>query len=79
MDGDNFSLAEQFKDHSRIRKDNAPENMGVIRHMALNVLRGAPNAKKSSPSNNIERQRAAMDNRYLEEVMRGAGLGNAEI
>jgi predicted transposase YbfD/YdcC len=67
------------QDHSRIRKDNAPENMGVLRHMALNILHGAPNAKKSSPSINLKRQRASMDNRYLEKIMSAAGLAGPDI
>lgn len=62
------------QDGSRIRTGNAPENFGVLRHIAMNILRGAPNAKKSSPSNNLKRMRAGMDSAYLEEVMRTAGL-----
>ena len=62
------------QDHSRIRKDNAPENFNVLRHMAMNLLRGAPDAKKSSPSNNLKRLRAASDNQYLAKIMRCDGL-----
>lgn len=29
------------EDNSRIRKDNAPENMAMVRHIVLNLLRGA--------------------------------------
>jgi len=29
------------EDNSRIRKDNAPENMAMVRHIILNLLQGA--------------------------------------
>ena len=29
------------EDHSRVRKDHAPENMAMVRHIVLNLLRGA--------------------------------------
>lgn len=29
------------EDNSRVRKDNAPENMAMVRHIVLNLLRGA--------------------------------------
>ena len=67
------------QDHSRIRKDNAPENIAVLRHMALNILRGAPNAKKSSPSINLKRQRAGMDTQYLENALVSACLAGPDI
>jgi predicted transposase YbfD/YdcC len=62
------------QDKSRIRTGNGAENMGVLRHIAINILKNAPNAKKSSPSNNLKRMRAAMDTDYLTEVMKSAGL-----
>lgn len=62
------------QDKSRIRTGNGPENIGILRHIAVNILKNAPNAKKSSPSNNLKRMRAAMDTDYLTEVMKGAGL-----
>ena len=67
------------QDRSRIRKNHAPENFGVLRHIAMNILRGAPFAKKSSPSNNLKRIRAAADTEYLAEIMRGTGLENSSI
>jgi len=27
------------EDHSRVRKDHAPENFAIIRHMAINMLK----------------------------------------
>lgn len=62
------------QDKSRIRKDHAPENFGILRHMALNILKGAPHAKKGSPSNRLKRVRATCDTKYLEETMKSAGL-----
>jgi len=29
------------EDNSRVRKDHAPENMAMVRHIVLNLLRGA--------------------------------------
>ncbi len=75
-----YVLDVVFKqDKSRIRKDNAPENFGVLRQIALNILRGAPFAKNSSPSNNLKRKRAAADTEYLAQVMCSAGLEKATI
>jgi hypothetical protein len=45
----------------------------------MNILRGAPNAKNSSPSKNLKRMRAGMDIDYLETVMQGAGLAASTI
>lgn len=67
------------QDKSRVRKDNGPENFAAIRHFALNILKGAPPAKKGSVSTNLKRIRAGYDIQYLEQVMRGAGLGNSGI
>jgi predicted transposase YbfD/YdcC len=73
-----YVLDVTFKqDASRIRTGNAPENMGVLRHIALNILRQAPQAKKNTPSIKLKRKRAAMDNDYLEQIMIGASLEKA--
>ena len=34
------------EDNSRIRKDNAPENMAVIRHIALNLINSFKKRKR---------------------------------
>ena len=56
------------EDESRIRKGNAPENFAAIRHIALNLLR---NNKTFKGSVKTKRLNAAMDIKYLEEVMFG--------
>ena len=50
------------EDGSRIIKDNAPENLAVIRHTALNLLK---QDKISSSSIKGRRKRAGWDNNYL--------------
>lgn len=54
------------EDDSRIRRDHAPENMALLRHMALNLL-------KHETSRNVgvkaRRKRAGWDNAYLLEVL----------
>lgn len=56
------------EDESRIRKGNAPENFAAIRHIALNLLR---NNKAFKGSVKTKRLNAAMDTKYLEQVMFG--------
>lgn len=63
------------QDRSRIRKDNAPENVAVLRHFAMNILKSAPPAKKGSKSINLKRRRAGFDIKYLENVLGNVGLG----
>lgn len=54
------------EDESRIRKDNSPQNMAVIRHIALNMLKAEKTMKRS-----IRRKRflAAIDQEYLQNVV----------
>ena len=54
------------EDESRIRKGSAPENFAAIRHIALNLLR---NNKTFKGSVKTKRLNAAMDTKYLENVM----------
>ena len=56
------------EDESRIRKGNAPENFAAIRHIALNLLRKNKTFKGSVKT---KRLNAAMDTKYLEQVMFG--------
>ena len=54
------------EDQSRIRKGNAPENMAIIRHTALNMLQKAKQKRQS-----IKRLRklAGWENSVLELVL----------
>jgi predicted transposase YbfD/YdcC len=56
------------EDESRIRKDNAPENFAVLRHIALNMIKRETTLKKSIKS---KRLRAGWDNAYLLKVLAG--------
>ena len=62
------------QDASRVRTGNATENFGVLRHIAMNILRGAPHAKNSTPSINLKRKRAGMDLTYLKNILQTTGL-----
>jgi predicted transposase YbfD/YdcC len=53
------------EDASRIRTGDAPQNMGVVRHIALNLLRQEP----STGSVKTKRFRAALNDAYLERVL----------
>lgn len=53
------------EDRSRVRHGNAPQNFGVLRHIALNLLRQEP----SKGSINTKRFRAALDEQYLRKVL----------
>ena len=54
------------EDDSRIRKDNAPENLAVIRHIALNLLKQNTSFKGSIKS---RRNRAGWDDDYLRQII----------
>ncbi len=56
------------EDESRVRKGNSPENFAAIRHIALNLLRTNKTFKGSIKS---KRLNAAMDSKYMEEVVFG--------
>lgn len=56
------------EDNCRIRKDNAPQNFAVLRHIAVNLL-GKENTKKLGIKN--KQFLAAMDNNYLTKVLAG--------
>ncbi len=57
---------EFSEDDSRIRKDNAPENLAIIRHIALNLLKQDKIFKGSIKS---KRNRAGWDNDYLLKIL----------
>lgn len=53
------------EDGSRIRSGDAPQNMGVLRHIALNLLRQEP----SKGSLKTKRFRAALNDTYLAQIL----------
>jgi predicted transposase YbfD/YdcC len=54
------------EDESRIRKDHAPQNMAVLRHMALNLLKQETSVKVGIAA---KRKMAGWDNTYLLKVL----------
>lgn len=55
------------EDQSRIRMENAPENMAVVRHMALNMIR---NVKKKQQSIKRIRKTAGWDDSVLYHILK---------
>jgi hypothetical protein len=53
------------EDASRVRSGNAPQNLAVVRHLALNMLR----RETSKGSIATKRFRAALDEHYLLKVL----------
>jgi predicted transposase YbfD/YdcC len=54
------------EDACRVRKENAPENLAIIRHIALNILKQDVSAKIGVKS---RRLRAGWSNEYLEHLL----------
>ena len=59
------------EDRSRIKKENAPENFGLLRRLALCLLKKECTSKRSIKG---KRLRASWDEGYLQRVL----CGNAE-
>lgn len=56
------------EDHSRIRKDNAPQNFAILRHMALNLLKLETTVKAGIKA---KRLKCGWDTDYLLKVLAG--------
>jgi predicted transposase YbfD/YdcC len=56
------------EDRSRIKKENAPENFGLVRRLALCLLKEESSSKRSIKG---KRQRASWDEGYLQRVLCG--------
>lgn len=54
------------EDDSRIRKDNAPQNMATLRHLALNLIRQETTHKRGVKA---KIKRAGWDNNYLARLI----------
>ncbi len=54
------------EDESRVRTGNAPENLALVRHMALNLLRQDQTRKASIKA---KRKLAGWDNNYLLSIL----------
>jgi len=54
------------EDHCRVRKDHAPENMAVLRHMAINLIKREQSLKAGIQS---KRLKAAWDHNYLLKIL----------
>ena len=53
-------------DQSRIRKENAPQNMAVVKHIALNMIRKAQKKRESVKG---LRKKAGWDDQVLERIL----------
>ncbi len=58
------------EDRSRIRKGEAPENIAVLRHVAINLLKKENSLKRASTGR--KRLKCCMSNTYLGKVLFGA-------
>jgi predicted transposase YbfD/YdcC len=54
-------------DLSRLRSGNGPQNMAIVKHMAMNLLR----ATKPTASLKVRRKKAAWNTTYLKSVLSG--------
>jgi predicted transposase YbfD/YdcC len=55
-------------DLARLRSGHGPENMAIVKHMALNLMR----ATEAAASLKVRRKKAAWNTAYLGQVLRGA-------
>ena len=57
------------EDNSRVRKDNAPENMAMVRHIILNLLRGAKNKYSKDMSLKALQKKAGWGESTLNDIL----------
>ncbi|MDR1977294.1 MAG: ISAs1 family transposase, partial [Synergistaceae bacterium] len=57
------------EDQARNRKNHSAENMAIVRHMALNLLRKKQTANAKKISIRIERLLAGWDNQFMLELL----------
>ena len=55
------------EDSSRVRKAHAPENLAILRHLALNLIKQESSGKKKSIR--VKRKLCDWDNNYLAKVL----------
>jgi hypothetical protein len=53
------------EDNARNRKDNGPENLAILRHMALNIIR----KEKSKGSTRLKLKCAAWNDDFLAKLL----------
>jgi len=56
------------EDHNRVRDDHAPQNLAILRHFALNLLRQDRSVRGSVST---KRLRAALNRTYLRSLLNG--------
>lgn len=59
------------EDQSRVRKDHAAENMAMIRHMTLNMIRNAKHQFKATSLKAL-RKRAGWEDASLQRILQNA-------
>lgn len=64
------------EDGAHLRVDHAPENMAIIRHIAINLLTSERTMKAGTQA---KRLRAACSNQYLENVIKSHNRENVRI
>jgi predicted transposase YbfD/YdcC len=57
------------EDASRVRKDHAPENLGLVRRIALSLLKRAPTPKRVGIA--CKRKQAGWNDAFLAQALRG--------
>ena len=58
------------EDNSRIRQDRAPQNMTILKRLALNLLRH----DNSKSSLKMKRYQAGLNNNFLLQILSNSGI-----